>query len=167
MGCDAFWIKECTYFLLVSHGPGSWPQGLHTHEVAITNLRWDNLMLVTLCISSNNLMIFYKLLLLALSWGLRRLGLHVYWSCKELKNTQFEIISKIVRPTTCRTWILQSSRRLGFLHLTIHVRYVKGQTMVIKCYFAIIVMVDTIYYASSRSSFKFPSTFGIVHHVLM
>ncbi len=29
-----------------------------THEVAVTNLRWDNLMLVTLCISSSNLMIF-------------------------------------------------------------------------------------------------------------
>jgi hypothetical protein len=29
------------------------------------------------------------------------------------------------------------------------------------------VMVDTIYFASSRSSFKFPSTFGIVHHVLL
>jgi hypothetical protein len=28
-------------------------------------------------------------------------------------------------------------------------------------------MVDTISFASSRSSFKFPSTFSIVHHVLM
>jgi hypothetical protein len=27
------------------------PYGMHTHEVAITNLRWDNLMLVTLCMS--------------------------------------------------------------------------------------------------------------------
>jgi hypothetical protein len=33
------------------------PYGMHTHEVAVTNLRWDNLMLVTLCISSGNLMI--------------------------------------------------------------------------------------------------------------
>jgi hypothetical protein len=39
--------------------------------------------------------------------------------------------------------------------------------MVIKCYFAIIVTMDTIYYASSRNSLKFPSTFGIVHHVLL
>jgi hypothetical protein len=33
------------------------PYGMHTHEVAVTNLRWDNLMLVTLCISNGNLMI--------------------------------------------------------------------------------------------------------------
>ncbi len=33
------------------------PYSMHTHEVAIINLRWDNLMLVTLCISSGNLMI--------------------------------------------------------------------------------------------------------------
>jgi hypothetical protein len=33
------------------------PYGMHTHKVAITNLRWDNLMLVTLCISSDNLII--------------------------------------------------------------------------------------------------------------
>jgi hypothetical protein len=33
------------------------PYSMHTHEVAVTNLRWDNLMLVTLCISNNNLMI--------------------------------------------------------------------------------------------------------------
>jgi hypothetical protein len=39
---------------------------------------------------------------------------------------------------------LPSSRRLGFLHLTIHVKYVKGQTMLIRCYFVIIGMVDTI-----------------------
>jgi hypothetical protein len=39
--------------------------------------------------------------------------------------------------------------------------------MVIKCYFAIIVMVDTISSTSSRSSLKFLSTFGIVHHVLL
>jgi hypothetical protein len=31
---------------------------MHTQEVAITNLRWDNLMLVTLCIFSGNLMMF-------------------------------------------------------------------------------------------------------------
>jgi len=34
------------------------PYGMHTHEMAVTNLRRDNLMLVTLCISSGNLMIF-------------------------------------------------------------------------------------------------------------
>jgi hypothetical protein len=28
-------------------------------------------------------------------------------------------------------------------------------------------MVDTIYFASSWSSFKFPPTFGTVHHVLL
>jgi hypothetical protein len=33
------------------------PYDMHTHETMITNLRWDNLMLVTLCISSGNLMI--------------------------------------------------------------------------------------------------------------
>jgi hypothetical protein len=33
------------------------PYGMHTHEMTVTNLRWDNLMLVTLCVSSNNLMI--------------------------------------------------------------------------------------------------------------
>jgi hypothetical protein len=38
--------------------------------------------------------------------------------------------------------------------------------MLIRC-FAIILMVDTIYFASSRSSLKFPSTFGIVHCVLL
>jgi hypothetical protein len=37
----------------------------------------------------------------------------------------------------------------------------------IKCCFVIIVMVNTIYFASSRSSLKFPPTFGIVHHVLL
>jgi hypothetical protein len=81
-------------------------------------------------------------------------------------DTQFKIIPKIVHPATSWTWILPSSRQLGFLHLTIHVKYVRGQTMLIKCYFAIIVMVDTIYFASSRSRLKFPLTFGIVHHVL-
>jgi hypothetical protein len=30
---------------------------MHTHKVVVTNLRWNNLMLVTLCISSGNLMI--------------------------------------------------------------------------------------------------------------
>jgi hypothetical protein len=39
--------------------------------------------------------------------------------------------------------------------------------MLIKCCFAIIVMVDTIYFASSRSSFKFPLAFGTIHHVLL
>ncbi len=34
------------------------PYDMHTHEVAITNLKWNNLMLVTLCISNDNLMIF-------------------------------------------------------------------------------------------------------------
>jgi hypothetical protein len=34
------------------------PYGMHTHEVVITNLKRDNLMLVILCISNNNLMIF-------------------------------------------------------------------------------------------------------------
>jgi hypothetical protein len=33
------------------------PYDMHTHEVAITNLKWNNLMLVTLCISNDNLMI--------------------------------------------------------------------------------------------------------------
>jgi hypothetical protein len=28
-------------------------------------------------------------------------------------------------------------------------------------------MVDTIYYASSQSSLKFPLAFGIIHHVLL
>jgi hypothetical protein len=28
-------------------------------------------------------------------------------------------------------------------------------------------MVDTIYSASNQSSFKFPPTFGIIHHVLL
>jgi hypothetical protein len=29
-----------------------------THKVIVTNLTWDNLMFVTLCISNDNLMIF-------------------------------------------------------------------------------------------------------------
>jgi hypothetical protein len=33
------------------------PYNMHTHEVVVTYLKWDNLMLVTLCISNNNLMI--------------------------------------------------------------------------------------------------------------
>jgi hypothetical protein len=33
------------------------PYGMHTHEVAIRNIRGNNLMLVTLCISTSNLMI--------------------------------------------------------------------------------------------------------------
>jgi hypothetical protein len=39
--------------------------------------------------------------------------------------------------------------------------------MLIKCCFAIIVMVNTIYYASSWSSLKFSLAFGIIHHVLL
>jgi hypothetical protein len=39
--------------------------------------------------------------------------------------------------------------------------------MLIKCYFAITVMVDTISSASNQSSLKFPLAFGIVHHVLL
>jgi len=143
------------------------PYGMHTHEVAVTNLRWNNLMLVTLCISNDNLMILWTLLPIALSWGSRQLGLLVCWSCKELMDTQFEIIPKIVRPATCRTWILLSSRRLGFLHLIIHVRYVRGRTMLIKCCFAITIMVDTIFSSSSRSSLKFSLAIGTVHHVLL
>jgi hypothetical protein len=60
-----------------------------------------------------------------------------------------EIIPKIVRPTTCRTWILPSSRWLGFLHLIIHVRYVRGHMMLIGCCFANTIMVDTTSSASS------------------
>jgi len=33
------------------------PYSMHTHEVVVTNLKWDNLMLVTLCVSNDNLMI--------------------------------------------------------------------------------------------------------------
>jgi len=39
--------------------------------------------------------------------------------------------------------------------------------MLIECYFAINVMVDTIYFASSRSSLKFLPAFSIVHRVLL
>ncbi len=143
------------------------PYDMHTHEVAITNLRWNILMLVTLCISSDNLMIVWTLLPIALSWGLRWSGLHVCWNCKELTDTQFGITPKIVHPATCRIWILPSSRRPGFLHLTTHVRYVRGQTMLIRCCFAIIAMVDTIFSTSNQSSVKFLPAFGTVHHVLL
>jgi hypothetical protein len=88
----------------------------------------------------------------------------------ELQGTNGRTIrdhSKNCVPYHLSTWIPPSSRQLGFLHLTIHVRYVRGQMMLIRCYFAIIIMVDTIYSASSRSSFKFPSAFGIVHHNLL
>ncbi len=102
------------------------PYGIHTHEVAVTNLRWNNLMLVTLCISNDNLMILWTLLPVALFWGLRRSGLPVCWNCKELMDAQFGIIPKIVCLATCQTWILPSSRRLGFLHLIIHVKCVRG-----------------------------------------
>jgi len=91
----------------------------------------------------------------------------VCWSCKELTDAQFGIIPKTMRPATCQTWILPSSRWLGFLHLTIHVKYVKGQTMLIRYCFVIIVMVDTIYFASSRSSLKFLPAFSTIHHVLL
>jgi hypothetical protein len=33
------------------------PYDMHTHEVTVTNLRWNNLMLVTLFIFNGNLMI--------------------------------------------------------------------------------------------------------------
>jgi len=59
------------------------------------------------------------------------------------------------------------THQLGFFHLTIHVRYVKGQTMLIRCCFEIIVMVDTIYSTLSRNSLKFSSAFGTVHHVFL
>jgi hypothetical protein len=39
--------------------------------------------------------------------------------------------------------------------------------MLIRCCFAITVMVDTISSASSWNSLKFPSAIGIVHHVLL
>ncbi len=39
--------------------------------------------------------------------------------------------------------------------------------MLIRCCFAIIIIMDTIYSASSQSSFKFPLAFGIVHHVFL
>jgi len=45
---------------------------------------------------------------------------------QELTNAQFGITPKIVHLATCWTWILPSSHECGFLHLTIHVRYVKG-----------------------------------------
>jgi len=140
---------------------------MHTHEVVITNLRWNNLMLMILCISNDNLMIIWTFLSVALSWRLWWSCLQVCWSCKELRDAQFVITPKIVRPATYQTWILPSSRWLGSFHLTIHVKYVRRQTMLIKCYVVIIVMVDIIYFASSRSSFKIPSTFGTVHHVLL
>jgi hypothetical protein len=85
----------------------------------------------------------------------------VCWSYKELRNAQFGIIPKIVRPATCRIWILPSSRQLGFLHLTIHFKYVRRQMMLIICCFVIIIMVDTIYSTSSWKSFKFPPTFEL------
>jgi hypothetical protein len=39
--------------------------------------------------------------------------------------------------------------------------------MLIRCCFAIIAMVDTISFTSSRNLVKFLSTFGIVHHVIL
>jgi hypothetical protein len=73
---------------------------------------------------------------------------------------------KAIRPSGS-PWILPSSRRLGFLHLIIHVMYVRGRTMLIKCCFATTVMVDTIFSASSRSSLKFLLAIGTIHHVLL
>jgi hypothetical protein len=46
-----------------------------SHEVVVINLRWNNLMLVTLCISSDNLTILWTFLPVAQSWRLRWLGL--------------------------------------------------------------------------------------------
>jgi len=89
------------------------------------------------------------------------------WSYKELTDAQFEIILKTMHLATCRTWILPSSHRFRFFHLIIHVKYVRGQTMLIKCYFAITIMVDTISSTLSRRSLKFPSTIGTIHHVLL
>ncbi len=123
-------------------------------------------MLATLFISNDNLMIFQTLLLVIILRikVIRPLGV------LELQGVDGCAIwghSKKVCPVTCRTWILPSSRRLGFLHLTIHVRYVRGQTMLMRCCFVIIVMVDTIYSVSSWNSLKFPPAFGIVHHVFL
>ncbi len=89
------------------------------------------------------------------------------WSYKELMDAQFVIIPKIVRPATCRTWILPSSCQLGFLHLIIHVRYVRRRTMLIRCCFVTIVMVDTIFSTSSQSSLKFLPAISTVNHVLL
>ncbi len=89
------------------------------------------------------------------------------WRCKELTDAQSGINPKIVHPATCRIWILPSSHQRGFHHLTTHVRYVREQTMLIKCCFAIIAMVDTIFSASNQSSLKFLLAFGTVHHVLL
>jgi len=91
----------------------------------------------------------------------------VCWSYKELTDTHFGIIPKIRHPATYRTWTLPSSCRLGFLHLIIHVKYVRGQTMLIRCCFATTVMVDTISSVSSRSSLKFLLAISTVHHVLL
>jgi hypothetical protein len=60
-----------------------------------------------------------------------------------------------------------TSCRHGFLYLITHVRYVRGQTMLIRCCFAIIAMVNTIFSASNQSSLKFLPAFGIVHHVTL
>jgi hypothetical protein len=39
--------------------------------------------------------------------------------------------------------------------------------MLIRCCFVIIVMVDTIYSASSQNSLKFSLTFGTIHYVFL
>jgi hypothetical protein len=60
-----------------------------------------------------------------------------------------------LHPHTCPKWGCDN------------VSYVKGQTMLIKCWFAIIIMVNTIYSISIWNSFKFMLAFGTVHHVLL
>jgi hypothetical protein len=128
-------------------------------------------MLVTLFISSGNLMIFQTLLLVIIlrikvirPSGVLELqranGCTIWGHSKKcvpchLPNLDPTIITS--------TWIPP----LGFLHLIIHVRYIEGQTMLMRCCFAIIVMVDTIYSTSSWNSLKFPSAFGTIHHVLL
>jgi hypothetical protein len=72
-------------------------------------------MLVTLCISNDNLMILWTLLPVALSWGIKQSSLQVCWNYKELTNTQFEITPKTVHLAPYRTWILPSSRWHGFI----------------------------------------------------
>jgi hypothetical protein len=83
-------------------------------------------------------------------------------SYKELTDAQFGITPKIVCPTTCRIWIVPSFYRPRFLHLIIHVRYVKGQTILLLC--------DNCnggyhLFRLNQSSLKFLQAFGIIHHV--
>jgi hypothetical protein len=63
-------LKSSQRGLLYSRGLCPWPwktcplhniktpYDMHTHEVVVTNLSWNNLMLVILCFSNSNLMIF-------------------------------------------------------------------------------------------------------------